>query len=230
MSICRRSFLLSVSITAALLGSSPGARGATIVSVGPSASWLGYMNVFELPQNGGAYVFGSPWGTADLRAVFSGPKLTLFPNSIGDPAPFWYVGGGGPGAQGNKNMEANMYLEFTGPLAGQTLTFVGEVLSNTLVSPYTSVAFIKDFAPDYSSFTVVTTPLVPGPFSLTLATINDPARHVQYGFTTLGPDVWITDAPGKGAVEIIPEPAGVALGFIGLLGLGLLRRNRREFP
>ena len=39
---------------------------------------------------------------------------------------------------------------------GQTLTFKGNVLSNSLVSPYTSVAFIKDFAPDYSSNVSVT--------------------------------------------------------------------------
>ena len=48
-----------------------------------------------------------------------------------------------------------------------------------------------------------------GPFSLSLATIHDPARHVQYGFETIGPDVWITDAAAKGNVQIVgvPEPA-----------------------
>jgi hypothetical protein len=104
------------------------------------------MNVFELPSNGGGYVFGSGWGVADLNASFSGPILTLTPNTIGDPNPFWYTPSGGPGATGNKTMDANMYVEVNGGgLSGQNVTFTGLVLGNTLVSPYTSVAFIKDF-------------------------------------------------------------------------------------
>ena len=121
----------------------------TTVTVDPAAPWIGFMNVFELPSNGGGYVFGSGWGTADLAAMFSGPVLTLAPNTIGDPNPFWYTPSGGPGATGNKIMDANMYVEPAGSLPGQLVTFKGNVLSNSLVSPYTSVAFIKDFAPDY---------------------------------------------------------------------------------
>ena len=32
-----------------------------------SAEYLGYANVFETIANGGAYVFGSGWGVADLK-------------------------------------------------------------------------------------------------------------------------------------------------------------------
>ena len=67
------------------------------------------MNVFELPANGGGFVFNGPWGTSDLRATFAGPTLTLSPNTIADPSTFWYQGGGGPGAPGNKIMDANMH-------------------------------------------------------------------------------------------------------------------------
>ena len=87
-----------------------------------------------------------------------------------------------------------------GTYSGQTLPFKGNVLSNTLVSPYTSVAFIKDFAPDYSSNVSVTAPLTAGAFSLTLSTLPV-RRHVQYGFETIGPDVWITDVAAKGNVK-----------------------------
>jgi hypothetical protein len=69
------------------------------------------------------------------------------------------------------------------------------------------VAFIKDFAPDYSSFNVVTTNLLasaPGVFSISMATVADPARHVQYGFLTVGPDVWVTDVAPYGNVQIAP--------------------------
>jgi hypothetical protein len=210
---------------AAMLSTVAPAKATINVTVDPGAAWLGFMNVFELPENGGGFVFGSPWGPADLIATFDGPVLTLRPNSIGDPDPFWYQGGGGPGAPGNKIMEANMYVEETGPLSGDTVIFSGEVLTNTLVSGYTSVAFIKDFAPDYSSFEQITLPLAPGPFSISLDTIADPARHVQFGFQTVGPNVWITDNEAMGAVQVtVPEPSTMLL-CLGLIGACALRRR-----
>lgn len=205
------------------------ANADTTVTVDPGAPWQGFMNVFSLPSDGGGYQFGSGWGTADLVATFSGPVLTLAPNSIADGSNYWYLPAGGPGSTGNKTMDANMYVERpAGTYAGQTLTFKGNVLNNSLVSPYTSVAFIKDFAPDYSSNVSVTIPLAPGPFSINLATINNPARHVQYGFETIGPDVWITDAAAKGNVQVVgvPEPATLTLAGIAVLGLIAVRRRR----
>jgi hypothetical protein len=109
------------------------------------------------------------------------------------------------------------------------------VLSNTLFgnvnqlgNGWTSVAFIKDFAPDYSSFVQVTVPLTPGVFSISLATINNPARHVQYGFETIGPDVWITDDGPYGNIQItgIPEPATLFL--VGVAGFVIATCRRRR--
>jgi hypothetical protein len=212
-----RCSLAGPALVVLLAGAMPG-MADTMVTVNPGAPWLGFMNVFELPANGGGFVFGSPWGTADLTAVFSGPVLTLGPNTVNDPNPFWYTPSGGPGAAGNKIMDANMYIEPAGSLPGQTVTFSGMVLSNTLTAAHSSVAFIKDFAPDYSSFNTITVPLAPGPFSISLATVNDPARHVQYGFETIGVNVWITDVGPYGNVQIIPEPLGLMLiGFGSLL-------------
>ena len=134
--------------------------------------------------------------------------MTLTPNTIGDPNSYWYTPSGGPGATGNKIMDANLYVQTVdGTFTGQTVTFTGTVQANTLVSPYTSVAFIKDFAPDYSSFISVTAPLTPGTFSVSLDTINDPSRHVQYGFETIGPNVWVTDVAAKGSVKITVDNA-----------------------
>jgi hypothetical protein len=207
----------------------PAAHADTAVTVDPGSTWLGYMNVFELPANGGGFVFGSPWGTADLVATFSGPVLTLAPNTVGDPDPFWYIGGGGPGAPGNKIMEANMYVESNGGLlGGQTVSFSGTVLANTFTSAHTTVAFIKDFAPDYSSFNVTTIALgAPGDFTISLATINDPGRHVQYGFTTTGVNVWSTDVAPFGSLQVtaIPEPSAFALAGLGLSALLIFRRR-----
>jgi len=217
----------------AVIGSLVNSQAATTVTVDPAASWLGFMNVSNLPANGGAFQFGSTWGSADLKAVFAGPVLTLSPNSVGDTNEYWYQGvgtnPGGPGAPGNKLMGASMYVESGGGvLAGQVLTFTGLVLSNTFTSAHSSVAFIKDFAPDYSSFNVISAPLVDGVFSISLATVNDPARHVQYGFETIGVNVWVTDTAPFGAAQVtaIPEPAGVTLAGLGA-ALCAIRRRRR---
>jgi len=195
-------------------GVAAGANAAT-VTVDSATLNSGYMNVFELPANGGGYVFGSGWGTADLRASFSGSTLTLLPNTIGDPNGFWYVTTASPSI-GNKSMDASFYVEPAGSLPGVTMTFAGSVLANTLVSDsntnpagngWTCVAFIKDFAPDFSSVVTVTTPLTNGTtFRISLATINDPARHVQYGFETVGPCVWAADTAlaGYGNVQLGP--------------------------
>jgi hypothetical protein len=213
------------------------AKASVILTVDQTAPWVGFMNVSELPSNGGAYVFGSPWGPNDLVSVFDNPnsKLSLYAAPIGTSDGFWYVGGVGmPGAAGNKNMSANLYVEVNdNSLSGQSLTFEGTVLANTLISPWTSVAFIKDFAPDFSSVNVMTVPLTPGPFSVSLVTAAGPGRHVQYGFETIGPNVFPTDLASKGNVMIatvvptIPEPATALMaGMAAIAGVGLLRRRK----
>lgn len=227
-----RGFLTALAAFAFIAGAlvTPSVATADLtVNVGKSTEpWLGYMNVFELPANGGAYVFGSSWGTADLVATFDDPNstLTLSPNTIGDPDPFWYIGGGAPGNPGNKIMDASLYQEFpAGALAGETLTFEGTVLSNTFTAAHVSTIFIKDFAPDFSSFFTTTIPVAPGPFSISLALDAGPGRHVQYGFETIGENVWFTDtAPFGNAVIATPEPASLVL--VGVGALVLLRRRR----
>jgi MYXO-CTERM domain-containing protein len=218
---------------------------AQTVTVDPSTLTTGFMNVFSVAGPGyglagaGGYQFGSSWGTADLVSSFSGTTLTLAPNTIGDASSYWYTPAGGPGAVGNKIMDANLYNETTGIYTGQILTFTANVLSSTLLAPgninaigngWTSVAFIKDFASDYSSSVSVTAPLVNGVFSISLATVNDPARHIQYGFETIGPDVWVTDAGQFGTVIInpVPEPTSLALAALGAVGAlpALRRRNK----
>ncbi|RIK67083.1 MAG: hypothetical protein DCC65_07635 [Planctomycetota bacterium] len=220
-----RKILMTLSI--GLLLSST--AGAAIVDVGNStAPWLGFMNVFELPSNGGGYVFGSPWAVGDLVATFDdgNDKLTLSPNSIGDSNPFWYIGGGGPGAAGNKIMEANLYQEYTDVYNGQTLTFQGSVLSNTFTSAHSASIFIRDFASDYSSFNQTIVPLTAGPFSISLATDPGAGRHVQFGFQVVGVNVWITDVEpyGNAMITTIPEPATLAL--LGFGALAMIRRRR----
>ena len=201
---------------------------AATVTVDPTQTWIGYMNVSELPSNGGAYDFGSAWATADLDANFSGPTLTLTPNDNIDRTnpsdPYWWQSGGS--GAGNHIMAASMYVE-NDLLAGGVVDFTGLVLGNTLVSPYTSVAFIDDFVSDYSSFTTTTTPLVNGVFNISLAT--SPGDHIQYGFVTTGPDARLATIASLGEVDVtaVPEPSTVAMALTGLLGLVAFAKKRR---
>ena len=184
----------------------PVAPTEVVVTVDPAQTWLGYMHVANLPASGGTYEFGNTWNTADLNASFTGATLKLSPNTIIDPAAYWYIGGGGPGKPGNKIMTANMYIEKTDSLAGKLVVFMGTVVAKTLTTAHNTIAFIRDFAPDYSSSNTVTTPLVKGAFSISLSTNSAAGRHVQYGFETKGVNVWATDVAPYGSVQITNAP------------------------
>ena len=173
-----------------------GAQADLSVTIDSGQMVNGYMNVFDLPVNGGGFQFGSAWGVADLTANFgSASQVTMSPNTIGDTNSYWYVGGGAPGNPGNKIMEANLYGEINdGSLAGQTLTFAGNVSAFSLTSAHVAQVFIRDFAADFSSSVDTFQPITAtGAFSINQAMINDPARHIQYGIQMKGENVWITD-------------------------------------
>jgi Immunoglobulin I-set domain len=188
------------------------------LTVDPSGTWVGYMNVFNLPADGGAYRFGQPWGTANLDATFSGAALTFTPNTSIDHDvpndPFWWTAGGAP----NKTMDASMYQQ-NDNLAGQTVTFSGYCLQNTLVAPYSSgtTVFVKDLAPDYSSSTVASATLAAGaPFSVTLATTA--GDHIQFGFEMIGPDARQTNVASLGKIVVSVTPPAMSVAVSGASG------------
>jgi hypothetical protein len=195
------------------------------LGIDPGKPWGGWMNVYSLVGGNaqGGWVAGSSWGTADLTAAMSGGTLTLGPNvntwNPGDP--YWVT----PGGQPNKWMEANFLVDAGTTLAGNSVTFAGSTIANTLASPYSAVAFIKEFTSGYGWIGMDTAPLTDGaPFSVTR---NIGAGNVtQYGFMLLGPNANpATVGPlGKVTLALIPEPAGVALLALGLLALAASRR------
>ncbi len=154
--------------------------------------WIGFMNVFETPANGGGFVFASGWGVGDLVVVDNmDGTVSLKPNRVNDPDPFWQTGG----LTGNKIMDASYYLQDDN-LVGTAFTFNGEILANTiddsaLTYPIVYEAFIKVFNADYSSFTAYTADISStGTFSIALAANQSiTGDHVQYGFQMIGPNV-----------------------------------------
>jgi len=216
---------LSAICILALVGTA--AQAATVSVNDSSAPWLGFMNVFEL--DGTSFVFGSGWGVPDLNASFDdgAGSLTMSPNTIGDPDPFWYQGGGGPGAMGNKIMEANLFQEVgDGSLSGVTVNFSGVILANTFTEAHVATVFIRDFAADFSSFTETTASAVDGAFSIDLATDAGAGRHVQWGIQVRGENVWVTDTAPFGTLVVATVPTPGAMTLLGLGGLVATRRRR----
>jgi hypothetical protein len=204
---------LGLMIAGSLAGSAALAIDVVDVTIDSSKMTTGFMNVFELNNT---YVFSSGWAIADLNATFpTSTTVNFTPNTIGDPAPFWYTPSGGPGASGNKNMEANLYSQFTdGEVSGKLVNFKGNVTGYTLEPGWSFKAFIRDFAPDYSSVVETSTPITgTGSFDFGVLISADPSRHQQYGLQMYGPCVWATDIASKGSVTVsaVPEPSSLAL-------------------
>ena len=154
------------------------------------AEYLGYANVFETIANGGAFVFGSGWGVADLKSVVDADagSVTLKPNfnTYGDNPgdPFWIDPATG---LGNKQFEGNTFVENNTNLIGSELTFTGGVASYTLDPSYVAIAFIKVFNADFSVLKLETAPLVAGQdFSITYTNVEPGDTTIQYGYQVLG--------------------------------------------
>jgi len=175
--------------------------------VDPTKPWGGWMNVYENAGGyQGNYLWGSAWGTTSLMAFWDGTNsLTLLPNTntYNPTDPYWV----NPDGSGAKWMEANFYIDCGTAYGGQTVVFTGEVYSNTLVSPYNAVAFIKEFAPGYAYLGMTTEPLIDGS-TFTVTRAIGSGNICQYGFMLTGPNANPTNLPNLGkAVVAVQMPA-----------------------
>lgn len=175
-----------------------------------SAEYLGYANVFETIANGGAFVFGSEWGVADLKSVVDAGagSVTIQPNfnAYNASDPFWVDPTTG---LGNKVFEGNTFIENNTTLIGSELTFTGGVASNTLDPSYVAIAFIKVFNADFSVLKLETAPLVAGQdFSITYTNVEPADTTIQYGYQVLGLNANPEDEAALGSIVIVDTVLG----------------------
>lgn len=159
-------------------------------------NWIGYMNVFELPSNGGAYQWGSPWGVDALKTTVdsAGGMLTLQPNfntyNDNPTDPYWVDQSTGEGA---KYMQALSFVEPGPSYNDADLNFHGEVMSYTLdTSQYSVFVFIKaldstnGWADALQGSKIMPLPMS-GTFSVSATAAELPSGLViQYGFIVEG--------------------------------------------
>src|SRR5579859_5732523 len=118
-------------VSAALCGlfSNTSQAQTTQLLLDPTQTWIGYVNVFALPANGGGYQFGSSWGVGALTVYYdtnAAPYHTLTvianTNTYNPNDPYWVTNGAG-----NKTVDASYYVQ-NDALAGQNLNFSGQCI------------------------------------------------------------------------------------------------------
>jgi len=155
----------------------------TVDTTIPADQWKGYMFVNNLD---GSNAFNQVWAVSDIKTEFdtSNNQIILYPNynTYNATDAYW-----SNGELGNKIMDGITYIE-TDDLNGIDFTFSGNVISNTIASGYTAVAFVKVFNADNTvTYANLSTPLTTGNFTIYCNGSDYPdAAQVQYGYTVTG--------------------------------------------
>ena len=163
------------------------------VTADPSYEWGGYMEVFNVNEDGsqGGFVFGEFWGVPDLQTILQPdvPNMILYPNfnTYNAEDPFW-----SNGEMGNKIMRATTQVESWDMYNGADLTFTGSVAEHTLDESYQAVYFIKCLDPDGGWGDMLEAAYVlplpeSGEFSVSVSgDLLPEGKLVQFGFSVIG--------------------------------------------
>ncbi len=198
----------------------------TEVTISATSPVVAYANWFT--ADGATYIGGSSWGLAELKTVLNEDgTLDLHPNfnTYGDGTdPYW-----ANGEIGAKVFEGNTYID-DATLLGQTVTFKGHCVSNTLATGYAGKAFIKVLDANYGIVKFATADLVSdADFNLTVTPADytngahfqygysvtglngNPAQEAALGFAKVNNGVAAVATATKNTVTAFPNPAGNVL-------------------
>ena len=217
-----RTLLASILAFCVLVGAALQGFSQTTVQVDSTKSWVGWMNVYDyIDGNPGAYMWGQAWGTAALTAYFNGTNsVTIMPNTnVWNPLDPYWVNTNTIPYSGAKWMEANFYVDVGTALQGQTVTFVGDVITNDLQWPYYCQAFIKEFAPGYS-YVGMTTGELYSDFPFTVTRDIAAGNICQYGFITTGPNADPATMASLGSVVVAVNNEDPSLSSVASQALG----------
>jgi hypothetical protein len=189
------------------------------VTFSANDSWVGYVNVFDTPANGGGYLWGSPWAVPDLQTTINtgANTMTLQPNFnlyAADPAdPYWVDQ---TTQEGAKYISASTYVEPGPGFNGTALTFEGDVLSNNLdLTKYEATFYINalDSTSGYANTLPAKTFNIPasGHFTVSATAGELPVGMIiQYGFTIYGRNANPLNETALGSVVIgVQSSAGI---------------------
>ena len=189
------------------------------VMVSATDNWVAYVNVFDLPANGGGYLWGSSWEVSEVKTTLDVTEntVTLQPNFglyAADPTDAYWVDQST--MDGNKFLEASTFVEPGPSFNGNDLTFHGDILSNTLdLTQYEALFFIKalDSLNGYQdAFGGSQTYTMPssGSFTVSVAAADIPSGLiVQYGFSVRGINADPMDENSLGSVVLGMDLTGV---------------------
>ena len=106
------------------------------------------------------------------------------------------------------------------------MNFAGNVLDFSFTPAHEVRVFIRDFSADFQDLNESSAVIdSAGNFSISLDTIDDASRVVQWGIQVRGVNVWVTDVdPFGNAVFQTPTPGAAVL--LGMGGIVAARRRR----
>lgn len=218
--------LLAVGVTALVVGlGSYAARAASQnVVTDPNNTFFGYENVFTngltattqpayISQYLGAGGNGAGVSFPNNSSVDTSGNLTIGADDWPDvTSPYntdtlIWADASGTSPAICKTL-SDIYSENAGFNAGDSVTFTGTLVTNTLVSPYkeNAIIFIKDYDTDWGYHGYVSlnlNSLTNGQqFSLTLPSVYANHDHIQYGLEWAGPPVRSANAASYGMAMI----------------------------